>query len=66
MPKLKTHKGLRRRVKVTATGKIKRCSTGIRHLMRHKSGKAARQLRRRKIVPKIETAFIRRALAASE
>lgn len=43
MPKQKTHKGLSKRVKVTATGKIgrKRCYGG--HLM---SGKNAKRRRR--------------------
>jgi len=44
MPKQKTHKGLSKRVKVTATGKVKRHRTGGGHLM---SGKNAK--RRRKI-----------------
>ena len=44
MPKQKTHKGLSKRVKVTATGKVKRKRTGGGHLM---SGKNAK--RRRKI-----------------
>jgi large subunit ribosomal protein L35 len=44
MPKQKTHKGLSKRVKVTATGKVMRKRTGGGHLM---SGKNAK--RRRKI-----------------
>ena len=44
MPKQKSHKGLSKRVKVTATGKVKRKRTGGGHLM---SGKNAK--RRRKI-----------------
>ena len=45
MPKLKTHKGMKKRFKVTATGKVlhKRC--GSSHLMSHKSGKRVRRMR---------------------
>jgi len=43
MPKQKSHKGLSKRVKVTATGKVKRKHTGGGHLM---SGKNAKRRRR--------------------
>jgi len=43
MPKQKSHKGLSKRVKVTATGKVKRKRTGGGHLM---SGKNAKRRRR--------------------
>lgn len=46
MPKLKTHKGLKARVRVTKNGKVIRNKSGRRHLMSHMSGKQARQLRR--------------------
>jgi large subunit ribosomal protein L35 len=44
--KLKTHKGLKARVKVTGTGKVMRRRSGKSHLMSGKSGKKIRQLRR--------------------
>lgn len=46
MPKMKTHKGLKKRVKVTAKGKIryKRANSG--HLMSGKSGDRCRRMRR--------------------
>lgn len=37
MPKLKTHKGLSKRVKVTGTGKLMRRKAGKRHLLTSKS-----------------------------
>ncbi len=43
MPKQKTHKGLSKRVKVTAGGKIKHRRAGGGHLM---SGKNAKRRRR--------------------
>jgi large subunit ribosomal protein L35 len=39
MPKQKVHKGLKKRVKVTASGKIKHKRSGAGHLMSHKSAK---------------------------
>src|SRR5512142_2755222 len=47
MPKLKTHKGMKKRFKVSANGKVvhKRC--GSSHLMSHKNGKKVRRLRKK-------------------
>jgi large subunit ribosomal protein L35 len=43
MPKQKTHKGLSKRIKLTASGKIKHKRSGCGHLM---SGKNAKRRRR--------------------
>lgn len=45
MGKFKPHKGLKKRVKVTATGKVIRNKAGRRHLMSVKSSKRRRGLR---------------------
>ncbi len=45
MPKHKTHKGLKKRVKVTAKGKVKRSKAFASHLLAHKSAKRKRRLR---------------------
>lgn len=45
MPKMKTHKGSKKRFRVTATGKLKRGQAGKRHLNSHKTGKRKRHLR---------------------
>ncbi len=45
MPKQKTHKGLKKRVKVTATGKVKHKRTGGGHLMSGKNAKRRRRVR---------------------
>jgi len=45
MPKMKTHKGSKKRFRVTATGKLKRKQSGKRHLNSHKAGKRKRHLR---------------------
>jgi large subunit ribosomal protein L35 len=44
MPKQKTHKGLAKRVKVTARGKVKHRRAGAGHLMSGKSAKRRRRL----------------------
>ena len=43
MPKQKTHKGLAKRVKITAKGRLKRKRSCVSHLM---SGKNAKRRRR--------------------
>ena len=44
MPKQKTHKGLSKRVKVTAKGKLKHKRSGAGHLMSGKSPKRRRRV----------------------
>ena len=44
MPKLKTHKGASKRFKKTATGKIKRGRSHLRHILTSKSKKRKRNL----------------------
>ena len=50
MPKLKTHKGIKKRFKVSATGKVSHKKCGSSHLMSHKSGKQVRRLRKKSVV----------------
>jgi len=45
MPKMKSHKGLLKRVKVTAKGKVKFRKAFTGHLRSHKSGSELRKLR---------------------
>ncbi len=45
MPKIKTHKGIKKRVKVTATGKVKFHKHNKGHLQSNKSGNRRRRLR---------------------
>jgi large subunit ribosomal protein L35 len=44
MAKFKPHKGLQKRVKVTATGKLLRRKANKRHLMSSKTGNRRRRL----------------------
>jgi large subunit ribosomal protein L35 len=46
MPKLKTKKSIKKRFRVTRTGKVLRRSGGHRHLMEANSSKKKRQQRR--------------------
>lgn len=46
MPKLKTHKGTKRRMKLTGTGKVMRRKAGSSHLMSVKSSKRRRGYRK--------------------
>ena len=46
MPKLKTVKGVKDRIKVTGTGKLVAYQPGKRHLLANRTTKRKRQLRR--------------------
>lgn len=45
MPKLKTNKGARKRLRLTKSGKVKRMREGGRHILTKKSSKRRRRLR---------------------
>ena len=63
MPKLKPHKGLLKRVKITATGKILRHKASKRHLMSAKNSRRRRSLGRPALVDGTNVKVIRRLLA---
>ena len=52
MPKQKTHKGLKKRVKVTASGKVKHKRPGCGHLMSGKNAKRKRRLNNPSVMTK--------------
>jgi large subunit ribosomal protein L35 len=65
--KMKTHKGLKKRFKVSANGKVLHKPCGSSHLNSHKSGKKIRRLRRAKVLkPTGDAQRIRRALRDRE
>ena len=67
MPKMKTHKGSKKRFKVSATGKVSHKRCGSSHLMSHKSGKQVRRLRKKSILKvSAEAQRLRRALHTRE
>ncbi len=50
MPKLKTKKGVKKRFKLTKTGKVKRAKAGGRHILSKKTRKRKRALRKSDLV----------------
>ena len=62
MPKFKPHKGLKKRVKITARGKAKRKMSFGGHLMSGKSGQRRRKLRRSVLLVGKTAENIKRAL----
>lgn len=45
MPKMKTHSGAKKRLRKTASGKVKRKKSGLRHILSNKTTKRKRGLR---------------------
>ncbi len=64
MPKQKPHKGLQKRVKVTARGKVVRKQAFRGHLMSGKSGTRRQRLRRTVVLTGQLAQNVRRALTA--
>jgi large subunit ribosomal protein L35 len=60
--KLKTHRGARKRFKVTATGKIIRGQSGKRHFTGTKRPGRMRKLKKLKLVHKTDVARIKQML----
>ena len=52
MPKLKTNKGAKKRLKLTKTGKVKRQKEGARHILTKKTRKRKRTLKKATTVDK--------------
>ena len=65
MPKMKSHKGARKRFKLTGTGKVKRGRAFKSHILTKKTSKRKRHLRRSAmIVVRGEVKRIKRLLQA--
>ena len=62
MPKMKTHKGTKARVKITGRGKMKAMRTGKRHLNYKMSGKKVRQGRTDLVLAKPDADRLKRVL----
>ena len=62
MPKLKTQKGIAKRIRVTGTGKLMRASAFKSHLLEHKSAKRKRRFENEQSVSKSDRKTVRRAL----
>ena len=61
---MKTHKGLKKRVKITARGKVRFKRSFGSHLMSDKTGKQVRRQRKPCFLSGVMAARIRRALGA--
>jgi large subunit ribosomal protein L35 len=62
MPKLKTHKGAAKRFKKTATGKVKRGHSFLRHMLTSKDKKRKRKLRGGDLVSDADTPKVKRMI----
>jgi large subunit ribosomal protein L35 len=60
--KLKTHRGARKRFKITATGKIKRMHSGKRHLLGTKKPGRMRKLKKLTLVNEADVRTLRQML----
>jgi large subunit ribosomal protein L35 len=62
MPKMKTHRASAKRMKVTGSGKVKRSTAGLNHMMRGKPANRRRKLRKNSLVSDQESLRIKRLL----
>jgi len=62
MPKMKTHSGTKKRVKVTGSGKLRREQANKRHLLEYKSSRRTRRLSADADVSKADTKRVKRLL----
>ena len=65
MPKQKTHKGTKKRFRLTASGKAKHRSAGTSHLAARMSQKRKRQLRGTETASDVESRMVRKALCGN-
>jgi large subunit ribosomal protein L35 len=65
MPKQKTNKSVKKRFRVTGTGKLKRNQANRRHLLSGRTSKRKRQLRKSDLVPAGVNAKYLRAIGES-
>jgi large subunit ribosomal protein L35 len=62
VPKIKTHKGAKKRFHLTATGKIKRGHSHARHILTKKTSKRKRKLDQQALVSDADTPKVRTML----
>ncbi|SOD73763.1 LSU ribosomal protein L35P [Jatrophihabitans sp. GAS493] len=62
MPKNKTHSGMKKRVKVTGSGKLMREKAGKRHLLERKPSKLTRRLTGSKVVDAADAPRVKKML----
>jgi large subunit ribosomal protein L35 len=64
MPKMKTHKGISKRFKVTAKGKLRYKHPGANHLMNSKNAKRRRRITGPAVITGVYAEKIKLALGA--
>jgi large subunit ribosomal protein L35 len=62
MPKMKTHSGMKKRVKITGTGKIVHQGSGKRHNLENKSTKRIRQMDSHTQIAAVDVPRVKRML----
>ena len=62
MPKMKTHRGAAKRIKVTGTGKLRRRQAFLNHILEKKSSTRTRRLNREADVAPGDERSVRRLL----
>ncbi|WP_027343354.1 50S ribosomal protein L35 [Hamadaea tsunoensis] len=62
MPKMKSHTGMGKRVRVTGSGKIVKQQAGLRHNLEKKASKVTRRLTGTVVVAKVDVPRINRLL----
>ncbi len=62
MPKFKPHSGMKKRIKITGKGKLRREQTNRRHLLEYKSSTRTRRLAGTTDVAKADTARVKKML----
>ncbi|HEY1968746.1 MAG TPA: 50S ribosomal protein L35 [Pseudonocardia sp.] len=62
MPKNKSHSGMKKRIKVTGSGKLLRQKAGMRHLLERKSSELTRRLAGTTEVAKADAKRVRKLL----
>ena len=65
MPKMKTHRGMAKRVKITGSGKVKRHHAFARHLLGSKSMKRKRNLRHSVVMSPADAQVVKKMLPYS-
>jgi large subunit ribosomal protein L35 len=62
MPKMKTHSGASKRIRVTGSGKLRRQQAGRRHLLEKKSSRLTRRLEGTTELAKADAGRVKRLL----
>ena len=66
MPKMRSHSGTKKRLTITATGKVKRGQAGNRHLAPGNTQKQTRQIRKSALVSTADKRHLRQILSNIE